>query len=82
MKKLQKKPAIKKDSTAAKITRNKSVKHSDTPVINTSYMSHWSWIIITIIIQFVAIIRIRFLQNPLVRDEDEFVYMGEDILII
>ena len=93
MKKSQKKPAIKKDSTVRKkLTDNqreillppkshtKYVKQADTPIIKIPYIQHWPWIVITIIIVFVAVIRIRLLQIPLERDEGEFAYMGQLML--
>jgi len=93
MKKSQKKPAIKKDSTVRKkLTDNqreillppkshtKYVKQADTPIIKIPYIQHWPWIVVTIIIVFVAVIRIRLLQIPLERDEGEFAYMGQLML--
>ncbi len=40
----------------------------------------WSWILLAILILFVAAIRIRLLHVPLERDEGEFAYMGQLML--
>jgi hypothetical protein len=40
----------------------------------------WPWIVVAVILVFVATIRIRLLQIPLERDEGEFAYMGQLML--
>jgi hypothetical protein len=41
---------------------------------------YWPWVSVTIIVIFVAAIRIRLLEIPLERDEGEFAYMGQLML--
>lgn len=58
----------------------KSAKPTDTSVTRASFLKCWPWIVIAVIIAFVAVIRIRLLQIPLERDEGEYAYMGQLIL--
>ncbi|MCE5323135.1 glycosyltransferase family 39 protein [bacterium] len=41
---------------------------------------YWGWIAISLIVLFIAIIRIRLLATPLERDEGEYAYMGQLML--
>ena len=53
---------------------------ADTTGVQANLLKYWSWIGVTIIVVFVAAIRIRLLQIPLERDEGEFAYMGQLML--
>jgi hypothetical protein len=44
------------------------------------HKKYWPWIILAIVILFVAAVRIRLLQIPLERDEGEFAYVGQLML--
>ena len=55
-------------------------KQTDDPVPQASILKYWPWVVVAIILVFVAAIRIRLLQIPLERDEGEFAYMGQLML--
>jgi 4-amino-4-deoxy-L-arabinose transferase-like glycosyltransferase len=55
-------------------------KQTDDPVAQASILKYWPWVVVAIILLFVAAIRIRLLEIPLERDEGEFAYMGQLML--
>src|SRR5271154_6416608 len=40
----------------------------------------WSWLVVLVVLLFVAYIRVRLLEMPLERDEGEYAYAGQLIL--
>jgi len=55
-------------------------KQANNPVTHKNILKWWPWVVVTVILVFVAAIRTRLLQIPLERDEGEFAYMGQLIL--
>jgi hypothetical protein len=56
------------------------IKKNDGQPTKESNLKYSSWIIVAVIIVFVATLRIGLLQIPLERDEGEFAYMGQLML--
>jgi 4-amino-4-deoxy-L-arabinose transferase-like glycosyltransferase len=58
----------------------KAVRRAEALPATPARPARWPWVLLGVIILFVAVIRIRLLQTPLERDEGEFAYMGQLML--
>jgi 4-amino-4-deoxy-L-arabinose transferase-like glycosyltransferase len=63
------------------LTQEKKKPHSADPGLVPRYnKDSYSWMVISIVILFVTIVRLRLLGLPLERDEGEYAYMGQLLL--